>query len=186
MDLHRLVFGNLTSFGLPDSCFAIKTDSSYFYTQLYYQNGSQGAGKVLTSDANGRATWQGSVVYHVRDSISSTQILNSYTSPDTIIMGAGAGTTINVISVRYKYVYSTAPYTIPIICGLSQSGQLFETESTNLLALTTNANAKSAVATSQSTITFSNAPILYTSVSGDPTGGGGYLIVYIDYTIQQD
>jgi hypothetical protein len=37
------------------------TYAAWIYGKMWYQDGSQGAGKVLTSDANGVASWQGPV-----------------------------------------------------------------------------------------------------------------------------
>jgi len=164
---------------------------------------SKGAysGAVLTSDASGNASWQGSVVYHVRDSISSTQILNSYTSPDTLIPAAGVGYSINIQSVRYYYAYNTAFYTVASVADIFEgdtinplSGTLnyllksFNTSQYGYEVIgikTENPQPASALFHSQST-SFDNKPVTFYSKSSNPTGGGGYLIVYIDYTIQKD
>lgn len=161
---------------------------------------SKGAysGAVLTSDASGNGTWQGSVVYHVRDSISSTQILNSYTSPDTLIPAAGVGYSINMTSVRFYYAYSTSTYTIASIADL------FEGDTINPVCTPATFPLKNSTASQygiapvglntfpappirlNQVTSFDNKPVTFYSKLSNPTGGSGYLIIYIDYTIQKD
>ena len=125
-------------------------------------------------------------VLHVRDSISSTQIKNSFSSPVTLIAAPGAGYFIKPISISYYYGYSTAAYTLASQCGLTEGGTTYIENggAFNLLPTTSNGNSFSNLAVGTLTLT-QNQPIKFYSNSSNPTTGGGYLIVYLDYIIEQ-
>jgi hypothetical protein len=168
-------------------------------TTNFQMTSGAAAGSVLTSDALGNASWGGTTIYHVRDSISSTQILNSYTSPDTLIAAPGAGYSINVNAVRYYYAYNTAAYTI------ASTADIFEGDTINPISKNLNTTLKTAASPVygystiginpnsspiglplNQAISFDNKPLRFYSRTSNPTGGSGYVIVYIDYTIQKD
>ncbi len=57
-------------------------------------------------------------VLHIRDSVSSNQILNSFTSPVTLIAAPGSGYFIKVISINYYYHFISASYVLGTYAGL--------------------------------------------------------------------
>lgn len=125
-------------------------------------------------------------VYRVRDSISSTQILSSHTSPITLITAPGAGYFIKPVSVSYYYGYSKAAYVLSVQSGLTEGGTTFIENggATDLLVTTANGNSFTNLIVGTLTLT-QNQPISFYSNSANPTTGGGYLIIYIDYIIEK-
>lgn len=93
-------------------------------------SGTPGAGKVLTSDGSGGATWQASgtgAVQSVTRTLTSAEILAIHTTPIVIIPAQGAGTTIVFIQGTYSMSYNTTPYatdiTLRIFNGVNVAGQ---------------------------------------------------------------
>ena len=82
------------------------TYAAWIYGKMWYQDGSQGAGKVLTSDANGVASWQGPV--HMSAASNSGQTIPSGVSTDINTWGgldeAGGA----------NFTPATGTYSIPV------------------------------------------------------------------------
>jgi len=131
-------------------------------------------------------------ILHVRDSISSAQILNSHSAPVTLIAAPGSGYVVTIVAIKYTYVYAKAAYTLPggPYCGLVEGDLSTPTFidngiPTELLALTaTNYGYGTILNATYQTVSYENQAIKFYSNAGNPTTGGGYLIVTIDYIIE--
>lgn len=78
-----------------------------------YVDGNEGAGKVLTSDAQGNAAWQnnaGIQIDTVTVHLTQQQIDSLYDSPVVLIPSPGAGHYIQVLQIAEFYNYGTARY----------------------------------------------------------------------------
>ncbi|MGB3947854.1 MAG: hypothetical protein WBM13_07710 [Bacteroidia bacterium] len=87
------------------------TSTSYTMT-LPTAQGS--AGDVLQNNGSGTLSWTSvsgiANVYEVSATISSSQILNLFSSPVTIVAAPGAGKYIEVISASAVMIYNSQPY----------------------------------------------------------------------------
>ena len=165
-----------------------ESDTSFTVAhKLKYTDGNQSAGNVLTSDANGNASWQtpNSGILQVRDSVSHTQINGCHTSPVTLIASPGVGKFIQVLSVVYHYVYSTSAYSTGVNLSLNggtidSNGSLFG----DIQATSSAYNIEVIGGNGNNANTFVNQPLVFTAAS-NPTGGGAssYVVLYITYQI---
>ena len=126
-------------------------------------------------------------VLHVRDSISSYQILHSFSTPDTLIAAPGAGYFIAVQNVSIYYHYTTAAYTISAVNGIFEGSTVypFNQNSSTVLGYTSDYWVPMSYNASTQPTNPVNKPVIFYSTSSNPTGGGGYLIIYIDYLIEK-
>jgi len=138
--------------------------------------GHSATGAVVTSPCG--------CILHVRDSISSSQILNSYTSPVTLIAAPGAGYFIHVINISSYYMYSTA-YVSSNLSGLFMGDTLHASTAIDITDPTSNQFILNLPLSNVQSITFANKPLTFYTQTANPTTGHGYFIFYIDYIIEQ-
>lgn len=99
---------------------AIQREQNYIYTGdvdlqggLKLSSGTPGAGKVLTSDGSGNATWQSSssgVILSNTTTLSSSDILSLHSIPITLVPAQGAGTLISVLAAFFWLDYNSVAY----------------------------------------------------------------------------
>ena len=127
-------------------------------------------------------------IQHVRDSVSSYQILHSYTAPDTLIAAPGAGYFIKIIGISAYYHYVTSDY------SFSAGGSGFALgDFSNYLVSITQLLSTFGSDAYVPTLSFSNfqnisplnKPLTYFTQTANPTTGHGYMIITVDYIIEQ-
>lgn len=132
---------------------------------------------------------QANQIMTVTVAISSAQILNSFTSPVTLLPAPGGGFQWNVISVQGYYTYSGTPYTAVSTIGILQGdiGNLLDLAAGTFTYLLTAANASSsfkdtlgngAIASSNGS-NFYNMPVQFYTQTANPQAGTGTLLLTI-------
>ena len=175
---------------IPSECADTVYGNQFFHDTISVNTTNQATtiASIDTTGKLGRGPCQ--CVLHARDSISSAQILASHSHPDTLIIAPSLNSTINIISIRYKFVYNSVQYIFSGNAGLIQgdTSQIIESQvednySKNALTQTTNSWGVISVNSNQY-ITPVGKPIVFRSFSANPTSGDSYLIIYIDYIIE--
>ena len=118
----------------------------------------------------------------IKVSVSSAQILNSFTVPVVLIPAPGSGKVLQIVSFIIYSTFVTTPYTIASAVNLKYDASGSAVTYDIATALATSANryiSGSANGVSSSTIT--NKAILLESDVSDPTLGDGTLTFYITY-----
>jgi hypothetical protein len=122
--------------------------------------------------------------------LTSDQILNSNTSPVTLIDAPGAGKQINLLSVQGFYDYGTANYS-----GTDNSAGLIQGDTTYLLETTIGKVLQSASSDSQfkdvlgnenggnTGISLYNQPIQFYTQGSNPSDGDGSVTITLVYAI---
>ena len=137
-------------------------------------------GQTLVGDSAGHILQTACIcLIPFRDSISSTQILNSNSIVDTLIPAPGVGYFIKPVGVNIYYHYATAAYTLAGTSGLFE-GDLgaspIEASISSILTQTNDIYSFSYFSANQQG-SFINKPLVYFSPISNPTDGGGYLII---------
>ena len=145
--------------------------------------------RVVGTDVKGTVgTSPCGCILHVRDSISSTQILNSFTSPVTLIAPPGSGYFVHPTSISYKYIYGSAAYSFGGVAGFfinsTTGSEVIAGQMQSILANTNSFFACCLSMGSGQVSTINNQPLIFQSLVSNPTTGNGYLIV-LDYTIEK-
>jgi len=122
----------------------------------------------------------------VKITLSSAQLLNSFTAPITLIAAPGAGKIINIVECVYQFNYGTATYVNPNACSIHTDtinfpqipfGAGFLTSATSILG-------KVAPNSSASSTAFAdNQSVIFETGTADPTTGDGTLDLYLTYSI---
>lgn len=155
--------------------------------QAYIWPGSQASG-TLVNDGSGNLSWGGGVITTVTVNVTSSQILNSFTSPVTLLPAPGNGLQWNVLSYQGYYTFGSSPYTATGFIGLMQGdvnniidGYL-DIFNTILLNAPNSTQFKGAVGSnnySVNSISLYNQPVQFYSDTANPTGGDGSFSITI-------
>lgn len=120
-------------------------------------------------------------VQTVKVSLSSAQILNSFTTPVELIAAPGAGKVINPLSVLVSATYNTTQY------ATNTSGRIILNDKVIAdLDLTFAASGQyvtSVVIESDIVYDIINQPITFDTQTGNPTAGDGTIDIHITYTV---
>ena len=161
-------------------------------------DGTQGDGKVLTSDASGNASWQAPSLSDtlVIDTISSAQILNCNSVYDTLLPPPGIGYQWNVISIQgnLNYITGGGPGVAYTSCGQmgiyqGQGGAVINIDNNifQICGFNTPMMIKASPGGGGIIGTgggggasgFMNSPVFFGDMSGTPLLGNGFLTVTI-------
>ena len=126
-----------------------------------------------------------STVSILKKTITSAEILTSYTAPVELIPAPGSGKLLLVQSAIIRYIPGGSTYSTNIITNIRYG---------NALSLYTNPNSlgqssENAIITNMlpSTTTSAalptNSPLLFQTSNGNPTAGDGTIYLYLTYTI---
>lgn len=122
----------------------------------------------------------------IKVSLTSAQLLNSFTAPITLISAPGAGKIISIIDCVFQYNYGTATYVNPNACGIYTTtinfsqiafGAGFLTSATSLLG---KVNSSGSASTNVFAV---NQGVEFATFTANPTTGDGTLDLYISYNI---
>jgi len=161
-----------------------------FNAHVTIVDGTQGNGKVLTSDASGNASWQTPGVGSLQTAtvtIPADSILTLFSAPNTLVPAQGAGTLIVPTNITYYLSYGTATYATNTSLKVSLGVHNINTNS-NFLGNTSNAlyqNTTTAIGGESGSFTVVNTPLLIQVTGGNPTisGTGGTLKVTVLYYV---
>jgi len=122
----------------------------------------------------------------IKVTLTSAQLLNSFTAPITLIAAPGAGKIINIVECVFQYNYGTITYIQPNNCFIYTNtinyaqiafGAGFLTSVTSKLGkVTFNSSASSSAFAA-------NQSIIFGTAAANPTTGDGTLDLYLTYTI---
>ena len=120
----------------------------------------------------------------VKVTLSSAQILNSFTTPVELIPAPGAGKVIDFKSALIVLNYGTTPYATNINSVI----WIFDDTTPLINTFTIGASAntihkRSAVDYTAALSSFENQAIFYQTEDGNPTAGDSTLDIYITYSI---
>lgn len=147
-------------------------------------------GYVLTSDANGVATWQASgagsgLLQQSTVTITSAQIKNINTSPVVLVPAQGANTVIVPVTLNFVMTYATTPYATDTILRAFISLQQVGTEN-GVLSATSNFFSNRYIASGYSisgSNFVSNADMVLTTATSNPTAGDSDIKVIVTYYV---
>ena len=133
---------------------------------------------VLTSDASGNGTWQAPKVITDVISLSSAQILSSFTTPITLVAAPGSGKYIQVINLDYYFDWNSVAYATNTTAWTTYGGLQFSTldltkTSDDLMINTQGSNGPFSL----------NQAIAFTTTGGNPTAGNSTIKIIITYKI---
>ncbi len=126
-------------------------------------------------------------IHRTETAVSSSEILNIFSTPKTLVSAPGSGKFIRVLSVTFEYTHVSAAYA-------TNTTLLIEYSSTNYYA---SGSITGVIASTQNSLSFpssniQNAGALVSSVEdkaveltalGNPTAGNGTAVVYVQYLI---
>jgi hypothetical protein len=120
-------------------------------------------------------------VQTVKVSLSSAQILNSFTTPIELIAAPGAGKVIDVISARYKTTYNGTAYDTNTAGAIRFKGT--PGISISLAFAASGISYTSYLPAISSPFDFENGAIEFGTTVGNPATGDGTIDIYITYTV---
>lgn len=134
------------------------------------------------------ASTNSSGVSTVKVSVSSSEILNLFTTPKTLIAAPGLGKVLNVLRVYYKVNFGTVAYSNPSLSVVLGTGVVtpFQIVNglSNVLNVTTTSFVRPAMTTTVVNADFGyNNQELVLKAAAAPTSGDGTLDVYITYEV---
>ena len=137
-------------------------------------------GKIKYKDAS-------SMIRNAIVTISSAQMLNSFTTPIVILPAPGVGKVINVLSVNGSLIFGTVPYATNISAFFRYNGLSsgINTASWNI-AQTSNKFVRFAIGsngTGEDPSLIENKAVTLSTQTGNPTAGDGTFKVFIAYQI---
>lgn len=143
-------------------------------------------GQVLSSTTAGAMSWVDAQTLSTTVTISSAEILNSNSSPKTLIAAPGAGKIIEVISANAFFDYNSTPYATNTNMFIGY-GSAINVHSTAITLIPGTADNFGKVILDVggyaiSTAYDNKALIIYTD-SGNPTAGDSTMKVFITYRI---
>jgi len=158
-------------------------------TPLTIEDGATN-GYVLTSDANGVATWQASgagsgLLQQSTVTITSAQIKNINTSPVVLVPAQGANTVIVPVTMNVSMTYATTPYATDTMLRAFISVQQLGLDNGALVA-TANYFSNRNLTTNYSltgTISVINADMVLTTATSNPTAGDSDIKVIVTYYV---
>jgi hypothetical protein len=121
-------------------------------------------------------------VQTVKVSISSAEILNSFTTPIELIAAPGAGKMIQVLSFACNFTYNGITYATNTTAQLLQGSTLVRTFNLNFAASGQIYAAPSAPPLLVSS-SLENENISFSTQTGNPTAGDGTFDIHITYTV---
>ena len=148
-----------------------------------------GASKVLTSDADGNATWEDAgagPITTAKVSVSSVEMLAIATTAKELIAAPGSGKVIDILScvVRLNFLAEGTAYSgfAVKIMNAAETVELFDiTDFGALVATTTGKIFMKADDTPQFRALANEAVVLTSEF--DPTGGDGTFDIYLTYRV---
>jgi hypothetical protein len=129
------------------------------------------------------ATTETAQIFTKKVSITSAQILDSYTTPIELIPAQGAGTTIEVISCTSLFTFNTIAY------ATNTSAKIFYDSDTasgvfGTFDLTYSATAYQFFVNGGPSISdIDNNAIIFMTETGNPTAGDGTIDIYLTYRV---
>lgn len=130
---------------------------------------------------------QASIIINAVVNVSSTQMLNSFTTPITIISAPGAGRIINVLSVSGSLTFGTVAYATNISAFFRYNGLSSPINSASWnIAQTSNKFVRFAIGsngTGEDPSLIDNKSVTLSTQTGNPTAGDSTFKVYVTYQI---
>lgn len=114
--------------------------------------------------------------------ISSAQILNSHSSPVTLIPAPGAGRYVQILNFSSQYIYGSSPYLVPVSFGVTIGDTGVNVSGLDIIE-THSVFEPMATSASQQAVSFINKPVLLYSLFGNPTDGDGTMQIILSYLV---
>lgn len=138
-----------------------------------------GAGIDITGNVISATGGQATTLQTVKVSLSSAQILNSFTTPIELIAAPGAGKMVNLISVSFGATYNSATYATNTT-GRIKIGAVSATN----LSLAFAASGQTYLALLATTIgDLENVNVNFSTDTGNPTAGDGTIDLYLSFVV---
>jgi hypothetical protein len=169
---------NFVAFQAPS---IVGTDRTFTLPDAYGSNGD-----VLTSDGMGGLSWttfaggggdsQTTIVH-----ISSAEILSLFSSPVELLPAPGAGKVIQVTTLIIKKNFVSTPYSGDIYPSIifNNTPTLYDA----IAGMSIDFTSSIINQTPPNGVVVENEPLLFRTVTSDPTGGDGTIDIYITYKI---
>lgn len=125
-------------------------------------------------------------IQQVKYTLTSAEILNSFTAPVTLVAAPGAGYALQLISVAYRLNFNTTAYTTAgnsIIIANTAGSQQAVISNTNFLSAGTTKFGAGPVAHQNNTSVVENEPLQFAQSTSNPTLGDSTMDLYLTYTI---
>jgi len=148
--------------------------------------GSTGtSGQVLTSAGSGSPpVWTDQTIRTVKVTLSSAEILNSFSSAKQLIAAPGSGKVNEVISITMRYNYLTAPYVTNTTLAVYYSTVEVAAHTGVLDQLASVIKVASpGIGFVSASADLENQAVFIGTKTGNPTAGSGTLDVYVTYRI---
>ena len=180
--------GNTPTY-VPATGFTMNPSTGLFTIgALKVTGGTPGAGKVLTSDATGNATWQSiESILTVRATLSAAEIQTSGSSPKVLVSAPGSGYAIEVISATLKWIAGSSAYTVGCQLGVGTgSAGVWQNYWASYGLLTNVTRIQKSLNTDGISVSnlHDNGALTVSNTSGsDPANGNGTAVVYVTYRI---
>ncbi len=120
--------------------------------------------------------------------ISSSQILNSNTTPVVLVPAPGSGKVIQIISISWRWIWNSIPYATNISGWVGyEAGMSFNYINTTPFPLSLNSDSYGFVLADvggySNLSDFENKGIIFQTGTGNPTAGNSSMVFYVTYKI---
>lgn len=125
-------------------------------------------------------------IQSLKFTMTSAQILSSFTSPVVLVAAPGAGYAIQLISVAYRLNFNTTAYTTSgnsVLITSTATSQQAVISNVNFLSAATTKFGAGPVAHQTNTSIIENAALTFAQSSSNPTLGDSTMDLYLTYTI---
>lgn len=170
-------WGNTTDIGGRNLLEFGRSGTAYFFNPISIKDGSEGVGKVLTSDANGIASWENNIITK-KVTILNADVLSNMTGGIELISAPGINKYIQILAVNGYILNSTTPYDVENLFISQGGGYIFVDH--NILGYST-ANIYS-FDNEYSNVIKKNEPVTINTAIA-PANGDGNLIINVTYKI---
>lgn len=119
----------------------------------------------------------------VKVSLSSAQILNSFTTPVELIAAPGAGKYINVLSLVQKNNFVTTPYATNTTARIEINDGTFFSYYFETEIVFTATSIRKLLQVDEDDMPVANLPLRFKTQTGNPTAGDGTIDIHITYQI---
>jgi hypothetical protein len=165
------------------------------YPSPIYQSATIASGGTLaiesgaTLDIMGGATVVGGTVQHARVTLTAAQILASFTTPITIVPAQGAGTIITLLQGIANLNFNSAAYVSANAPGLFLAGSISGTGVSLMSAAwlqstsSQNTGLRGSSAGPSSLPAITNSPLVFATLTANPTAGNSTIDIDVWYTV---
>jgi hypothetical protein len=122
-------------------------------------------------------------IFTKKVSISSAQILDSYTTPIELIAAQGAGTVVEVLSMKAKYNFVTTQYATNTACYLCYDSDYSNTITDDIDISIASSAYRLLIFNSTQVSNIENESVTFATFSGNPTAGDGTIDIYLTYRV---